>query len=105
VGARQGRGPGRRWPALVSPRSPTSAVAAANAPQRGRHSRIPPLSQGYKELYSRKWSYTRELAASIQAGLQKMVEAKEDVNKMKAELAVKNQASPNGGRGAGRIQV
>jgi hypothetical protein len=47
--------------------------------------------QGYKELYSRKWSYMRELAASIQAGLQKMVEAKEDVNKMKAELAVKNQ--------------
>lgn len=26
-----------------------------------------------------------------QAGLQKMVEAKEDVNKMKAELAIKNQ--------------
>jgi hypothetical protein len=27
----------------------------------------------------------------LQAGLQKMVEAKEDVNKMKAELAIKNQ--------------
>lgn len=27
----------------------------------------------------------------MQAGLQKMVEAKEDVNKMKAELAIKNQ--------------
>jgi hypothetical protein len=59
-------------------------------PHLGNH---PPSSpQGYKELYSRKWAYTRELAASIQAGLQKMVEAKEDVNKMKAELAVKNQA-------------
>lgn len=46
---------------------------------------------GYKELYARKWAATRELAASIQAGLQKMVEAKEDVNRMKAELAVKNQ--------------
>lgn len=53
-----------------------------------------PCAQGYKELYTRKWAYTRELAASIQAGLQKMVEAKEDVNKMKAELAVKNQARP-----------
>ncbi len=39
--------------------------------------------QGYKELYKRKWAYTQELAVSIQAGLQKMVEAKEDVNKMK----------------------
>jgi hypothetical protein len=28
---------------------------------------------------------------TLQAGLQKMVEAKEDVNKMKAELAIKNQ--------------
>lgn len=25
--------------------------------------------QGYKELYSRKWAYTQELAASIQVGL------------------------------------
>jgi hypothetical protein len=58
--------------------------------------------QGYKELYSRKWAYTRELAASIQAGLQKMVEAKEDVNKMKAELAIKNQVRGQAvGRGAG----
>ncbi|KIZ06069.1 Dynein gamma chain, flagellar outer arm [Monoraphidium neglectum] len=61
-----------------------------------RHVYVTPKSylsfiQGYKELYSRKWAYTRELAASIQAGLQKMVEAKEDVNKMKAELAIKNQ--------------
>lgn len=31
------------------------------------------------------------LAHPLQAGLQKMVEAKEDVNKMKAELAIKNQ--------------
>jgi len=61
-----------------------------------RHVYVTPKSylsfiQGYKELYARKWAYTRKLAASIQAGLQKMVEAKEDVNKMKAELAVKNQ--------------
>eukprot|EP00879_Flechtneria_rotunda_P026528 GHRR01028292.1.p1 GENE.GHRR01028292.1~~GHRR01028292.1.p1 ORF type:complete len:1302 (+),score=429.83 GHRR01028292.1:91-3906(+) len=61
-----------------------------------RHVYVTPKSylsfiQGYKELYSRKWAYTQELAVSIQAGLQKMVEAKEDVNKMKAELAIKNQ--------------
>eukprot|EP00878_Enallax_costatus_P011217 GHUV01011714.1.p1 GENE.GHUV01011714.1~~GHUV01011714.1.p1 ORF type:complete len:503 (+),score=217.42 GHUV01011714.1:213-1511(+) len=61
-----------------------------------RHVYVTPKSylsfiQGYKELYSRKWAYTEELAQSIQAGLQKMVEAKEDVNKMKAELAIKNQ--------------
>jgi len=31
------------------------------------------------------------LLECLQAGLQKMVEAKEDVNKMKAELAIKNQ--------------
>jgi dynein heavy chain len=47
--------------------------------------------QGYKELYARKWAHTQELAVSIDAGLQKMFEAKADVNKMKAELAVKNQ--------------
>uniref|UniRef100_A0A383W453 AAA+ ATPase domain-containing protein n=1 Tax=Tetradesmus obliquus TaxID=3088 RepID=A0A383W453_TETOB len=61
-----------------------------------RHVYVTPRSylsfiQGYKELYSKKWGYTQELAVSIQAGLQKMVEAKEDVNKMKAELAIKNQ--------------
>lgn len=47
--------------------------------------------QGYKELYSKKWAYTQELAISIDGGLQKMFEAKADVNKMKAELAIKNQ--------------
>lgn len=50
----------------------------------------PTASQGYKDLYSRKLEYTEELATQIQAGLQKMSEAKEDVNKMKAQLAVKN---------------
>lgn len=47
--------------------------------------------QGYKELYTKKWSFTKELAYQIEAGLQKMFEAKADVNKMKAELALKNQ--------------
>mmetsp|Transcript_5388 Transcript_5388/g.12712 ORF Transcript_5388/g.12712 Transcript_5388/m.12712 type:complete len:4322 (-) Transcript_5388:507-13472(-) len=61
-----------------------------------RHVYVTPKSylsfiQGYKELYSKKWAYTQELAVSIDAGLQKMFEAKADVNKMKAELAVKNQ--------------
>lgn len=47
--------------------------------------------QGYKDLYTKKWAFTQELAVSIQAGLQKMFEAKADVNKMKQELALKNQ--------------
>lgn len=38
-----------------------------------RHVYVTPKSylsfiQGYKELYSRKWAYTQELAASIQVG-------------------------------------
>eukprot|EP00798_Chlamydomonas_sp_ICE-L_P031303 gene31303-6451_t len=61
-----------------------------------RHVYVTPKSylafiQGYKDLYQKKWSTTQELAVSIEAGLQKMLEAKADVNKMKGELAVKNQ--------------
>uniref|UniRef100_A0A061RL16 Flagellar outer dynein arm heavy chain gamma n=1 Tax=Tetraselmis sp. GSL018 TaxID=582737 RepID=A0A061RL16_9CHLO len=46
---------------------------------------------GYKRLYNQKWAFVQELAKSINQGLAKMNEAKDDVNKMKAELAVKNQ--------------
>eukprot|EP00887_Chlorella_sp_A99_P001633 scaffold8.g1633.t1 len=46
---------------------------------------------GFKDLYARKLASLRELSASIGSGLQKMNEAKGDVNRMKAELAVKNQ--------------
>ena len=61
-----------------------------------RHVYVTPKSylsfiQGFKELYGKKWSYTQELAVSIAGGLQKMNEAKADVNKMKCELAIKNQ--------------
>jgi dynein heavy chain, axonemal len=61
-----------------------------------RHVYVTPKSYlafiaGYKEVYSRKWAYTQELASSINNGLRKMLEAKGDVNKMKAELAIKNQ--------------
>ncbi|MEW5318622.1 MAG: hypothetical protein WDW38_009830 [Sanguina aurantia] len=61
-----------------------------------RHVYVTPKSylsfiQGYKELYSKKWGSTKELAVSIEAGLQKMLEAKADVNRMKAELAIKTQ--------------
>ena len=52
---------------------------------------LPPVPQSYKELYTKKWTFTQELAISIAAGLQKMLEAKADVNKMKGELAIKNQ--------------
>ena len=46
---------------------------------------------GYKKLYNFKLGFVQELAKSINQGLAKMNEAKDDVNKMKAELAVKNQ--------------
>jgi dynein heavy chain len=70
-----------------------AAAGAMQATAPGPHPRSTPPHppQGYKDLYSRKLAYTQELAAQIQAGLQKMAEAKEDVNKMKAQLAVKNQ--------------
>lgn len=38
---------------------------------------------GYRKLYSEKLSETRELASSINSGLHKMSDAKEDVNRMK----------------------
>ena len=41
---------------------------------------------GFKELYSRKLAYNRELSTSINSGLQKMNEAKGDVNRMKVGL-------------------
>jgi len=46
---------------------------------------------GYKELYGRKWNEVKLLAEKINSGLNKLFEAKTDVNKMKGELAIKNQ--------------
>lgn len=46
---------------------------------------------GYKDLYSRKLDYVRGLASSINVGLQKMLEAKKDVNIMKKSLEGKNK--------------
>jgi dynein heavy chain len=53
-----------------------------------RHVYVTPKSYlsfiaGYRNLYGRKLALTRELAASINSGLQKMNEAKVDVNRMK----------------------
>lgn len=61
-----------------------------------RHVYVTPKSylsfiQGYKALYSKKWEYVQQLAHNINNGLQKMFEAKADVNQMKADLAIKNQ--------------
>ncbi len=39
---------------------------------------------GFKQLYAKKLAYNRDLATSINSGLQKMFEAKADVNRMKA---------------------
>ena len=39
--------------------------------------------EGYRGLYSKKLAETRALAGAINAGLQKMAEAKVDVNRMK----------------------
>ena len=45
---------------------------------------------GYKSLYSVKVGEVKELADKINSGLSKLFEAKEDVNRMKGELAIKN---------------
>ena len=60
-----------------------------------RHVYVTPKSYlsfiaAYKLLYKKKWVFTQKLAESINSGLSKMFEAKEDVNQMKADLAVKN---------------
>lgn len=39
--------------------------------------------EGYQSLYSRKLTQTRAMAAAINSGLQKMNDAKLDVNRMK----------------------
>lgn len=44
--------------------------------------------EGYCKLYSEKLIETRELAGSIKSGLQKMNDAKEDVNRMKVMMYV-----------------
>ena len=55
---------------------------------------------GYRQLYSRKREAAEQLAASIQGGLRKMGEAKEDVRRLKAELAVKDAELAVAGREA-----
>ncbi|KAI3432720.1 hypothetical protein D9Q98_004263 [Chlorella vulgaris] len=55
---------------------------------------------GYKALYSKKLTYSRDLAASINSGLQKMNEAKADIGRMKGELAIKNQSLAEASRQA-----
>ena len=53
-----------------------------------RHVYVTPKSylsflEGYQGLYSRKLAQTRAMAAAINTGLQKMDDAKLDVNRMK----------------------
>ncbi|KAK9794950.1 hypothetical protein WJX73_010224 [Symbiochloris irregularis] len=45
---------------------------------------------GYKQMYDAKLKHTQGLATAISGGLQKMADAKKDVNQMKGELAIKN---------------
>ena len=45
---------------------------------------------GYKDLYNKKLQEVQGLADKIKNGLSKLLQAKSDVNTMKAELAVKN---------------
>ncbi len=57
-----------------------------------RHVYVTPKSYlsfiaGYKALYSKKLMFVQELASSINSGLQKMFEAKGDVNRMKVRTA------------------
>lgn len=61
-----------------------------------RHAYVTPKSflsfiQFYMNLYKVKWEGVAQLAQAINAGLEKMDEAKVDVGRMKANLAVKNQ--------------
>ncbi|CAG9462434.1 unnamed protein product [Pedinophyceae sp. YPF-701] len=61
-----------------------------------RHVYVTPKSylafiNGYQDLYSRKRNFVQGLADQINGGLAKMNEAKEDVNKLKAELVVMNR--------------
>lgn len=63
-----------------------------------RHVYVTPKSylsfiQGYKSLYQKKWENVKQLARNINNGLQKMFEAKDDVNKMKVDLSIKNQVT------------
>ena len=61
-----------------------------------RHTYVTPKSflsfiQFYMNLYKVKWEGVASLATAINAGLEKMDEAKVDVGRMKQTLAVKNQ--------------
>ena len=61
-----------------------------------RHTYVTPKSflsfiQFYMSLYKVKWERVAALATAINAGLEKMDEAKVDVGRMKQNLAVKNQ--------------
>lgn len=57
-----------------------------------RHVYVTPKSylafvNGYKDLYSQKWKHVKSLASAINAGLLKMKEAKDDVDKVIDEIA------------------
>ena len=61
-----------------------------------RHTYVTPKSflsfiQFYMNLYKVKWEGVAHLAQAINAGLEKMDEAKVDVGRMKQNLAIKNQ--------------
>ena len=45
----------------------------------------------YKALYTDKWEHVKSLASAINAGLEKMSQAKSDVDKLKDELKVMNK--------------
>lgn len=56
-----------------------------------RHVYVTPKSYlsfiaGYRDLYNKKLAHTHELAAAINSGLNKMNEAKVDVNRMKVHI-------------------
>ena len=63
---------------------------------------------GYKQLYAKKLADNRALATSINSGLQKMFEAKGDVNRMKVGrqgLALQSLGSPSQRFAIGRLGV
>lgn len=61
-----------------------------------RHVYVTPKSflsflEGYQLLYNKKLTQTRAMAAAINSGLQKMSDAKLDVNRMKASPSLLSQ--------------
>jgi len=69
-------------------------LCADYAERRRRHAHVTPRSylaflSGYRDLYAKKWAAAEALAQSVDQGLSKMASAKQEVGKLRVELAAK----------------